>query len=240
MTKSKGANRPRFKWREEVEVLMLKQHYANTPTKSLALVFGCTPTQVLRKANSLGLTKTHEYLSQMSRQLLADPSHGANKTWFQKGSVPVNKGKKHPPGWAPGNMARTQFKPGSRPHTWVPVGSYRVVEGTLELKVNDLPGASNVRWKPVHRLLWEAANGPVPEGHVIAFKPGRKSAKPEEVTLDCVECISRAENALRNSIHTLPPEIAELHRLRGSLNRQIHKRAKQLKDEHHEHPQQEH
>lgn len=45
------------------------------------------------------------------------------------------------------NCRRTQFEKGSRPHTWLPVGSYRVVPGgsghttlILEKKVNDLPG----------------------------------------------------------------------------------------------------
>lgn len=69
----------------------------------------------------------------------------------------------------------TQFKKGSRPHTWLPIGSVRVVPGgsahttwILEKKVNDLPGPNHVRWHPVHRLVWEAANGPVPARSVGA------------------------------------------------------------------------
>jgi hypothetical protein len=30
------------------------------------------------------------------------------------------------------------------------------------------------RWKPKHRLIWEAANGPIPKGHVILFADGNR------------------------------------------------------------------
>lgn len=46
-----------------------------------------------------------------------------------------------------------------------PIGSERVgIEGYTHIK---MPNAK--RWKRKHVLIWEAANGPIPEGHVILF-----------------------------------------------------------------------
>ena len=46
------------------------------------------------------------------------------------------------------------------------------------------------------------------------------------ITPDVVECISRRENMLRNSVHTrLPKPLASLVQLRGALQRQINRRA---------------
>jgi hypothetical protein len=125
-------------------------------------------------------------------------------------------------------MAQTQFKDGSRPHTWVPVGSYRINgDGYLDRKVNDLPGPNTVRWKPVHRLVWSDAHGPVPEGCTVVFKPGRRTTVLELITVDAVECITRAELMARNSIHNLPPALVEIHQLRGTLKRAINRKAKE-------------
>ncbi|MEN1942689.1 HNH endonuclease signature motif containing protein [Luteimonas sp. MJ293] len=77
-------------------------------------------------------------------------------------------------------------------------------------------------WRPVRVLVWEAAHGPVPEGHVVRFKDGCASTNPDEITADKLECITRAENMKRNSYwETLPPDAARLVQLRSALNRRI-------------------
>lgn len=209
----------------EVDLELLRRNFADSHTADLASVLNRKPAQVLAKANSMGLHKCRDFIAEVARQRSAVPGHGGVATRFKPGLVPANKGLRRP-GFAPGNMARTQFKPGSRPHTWVPVGSFTVIDGTLEQKLNDDPRPKNVRWKAYHRIVWERANGPVPAGHVVAFKPGRKSLDPELITLDAVELITRKQLALRNSIHNLPGELAEVCRLRGSLKRAITQRQK--------------
>ncbi len=216
--------RPWLPW----EVEFLRQHYADALTVHLAEVLGTSVERVLRKANAMGLKKSVELIAATARERTSRPDHGGRRTRIQPGQEPWNKGKPGSTGHHP-NCRATQFQPGKRPHTWVPVGSYRVVpDGTLERKVNDLPGPNNLRWKPVARLVWEEAHGPVPAGHTVVFRPGQKTTDPELVTLDRLECISRAELMARNTVHRYPKEIAQAVQLMGALKRQINQRAKEV------------
>ena len=108
-----------------------------------------------------------------------------------------------------------------------PIGTLRInYDGYLDRKVSDLPGPPHRRWHPVHRLVWEAAHGPVPKGHVVVFLPGKFSNIEHEITLDRVELITRRELMRRNSVHTVqPPELARITQLRGALARQINRLA---------------
>lgn len=208
------------------EVEFLRQCYADHETHHLAVVLGRPADRVLAKAHALGLHKSTELLSQVARARSTLAGHGGIATRFAPGHTPANKGKKMP-GFAPGRMAQSQFKPGHRPHTWVPVGSFRVVEGILERKYSDDPGPPNARWRAYSRLVWEAAHGPVPAGHVVAFRPGCRTTDPQAITLDVLELATKAEIALRNSIHRMPPELADVARLRGRLTRAINEQAEQ-------------
>lgn len=214
----------------EFEVEVLRKHYATTLTTDLADLLNRPVSRLLAKANALGLKKSRELIAETARKRIEeDPSHGSRRTRIQPGTPPPNKGLKHPPGWAPGRMADTQFKPGKRPHTWVPVGSLTVnADGYLDRKVADGQGPRHKFWKPVHRLVWEEANGPVPDGHVVVFKVGRKSTDPALITLDAVELVTRSELMRRNSFHNnYPPELVEITRLRAQITRQINNRRKE-------------
>jgi hypothetical protein len=210
------------------EVALLRQSYATYRTGVIAQVLGRRESNVYQKATKLGLKKDRECVRQWSREAMADPNHGGHRSRFVQGQEPANKGKKHPPGWSPGRMSQTQFKRGNKPVTWLPVGTYRVNDGMLERKVNDLPGPPNVRWHAVSRIVWEEAHGPVPKGHVVVFKPGRQTTELEDITLDAVELITRRELMRRNSVHTVyPPELARTVQLRGVLTRAINHRSKE-------------
>jgi hypothetical protein len=209
------------------EVALLRQHYATTLTADLAAELGRPINRVLAKDNSLGLRKDPAVHAETARQRMANPNHPGRLTQFKAGQVPVNKGIKHPPGWAPGRMAEAQFKPGNQPHTTLPIGSYRIHEGYLERKVSNAKGNASKRWHGVQRLVWEAANGPTPAGHVVVFRPGRHSTVLEQITLDAVELISRAELMRRNTRHNYGPEINDLIGLRARITRQINKRTKE-------------
>lgn len=103
---------------------------------------------------------------------------------FAKGQEPVNKGKKCAPGTGGlhPNARRTQFKKGNRTGkanlNWQPVGTERVSEdGYRERKVHDgLP--MHTRWQLVHRVEWEAVNGPVPEGYCLKCLGDRLNTDP--------------------------------------------------------------
>lgn len=98
---------------------------------------------------------------------------------FRPGDAASNKGKRCAPGEG-GNHPRARanwFRPGvlqgvaARRHK--PIGTERIVGGYLERKVHDgLP--MRARWQPVHRLNWEALNGPVPDGHALKCLDGNR------------------------------------------------------------------
>lgn len=209
------------------DVECLRQCYATQETSVIAKVFGRPVHQVTQKANKLGLAKSHDLKSAMAARAMANPQHPGRQTQFKPGSKPWSAGTKGVTGVHP-NSRCTQFKAGCKPPTVLPLGSLRIVEGTLERKVTDLPGAPNLRWKPVARLVWEAANGPAPKGHAVVFKPGMKTTALELITLDRVELLTRAELQRRNSIHQLPPALADIARLRGTLKRAINRKTKDL------------
>ena len=95
---------------------------------------------------------------------------------FAKGAVPANKGKRMP--FHP-NSARTRFKAGGRSgraaKRYQTIGTERVSkDGYLERKIHDgLPMQS--RWRAVHLLRWEEANGAVPEGHALKCLDGDRT-----------------------------------------------------------------
>jgi hypothetical protein len=223
VTKSRNIMPPRRFWQWWEEELM-RRHYADSLTVDLARVLERDPKYVLAKANAMKLRKNVELIAATASERSRRPDHGGARTRFVKGQAPANKGTKYPKGWAPGDMAKGQFKPGHVPSTWKPVGTQVInPDGYLDEKVSETPGPRHVRWKPVHRLVWERANGPVPAGHTVVFRPGRKTTDPELITLDALELVTRAELMTRNTIHRYGPEVASIHRLRGQIRRQINK-----------------
>lgn len=103
---------------------------------------------------------------------------------FPSGHTPANKG-----GTMPFNprSAATRFQPGCRAGRAAalhkPIGTERMSKcGYREVKVNDaLP--LQARWRAVHLVLWEAVNGPVPEGCALKCLDGdRLNTAPENWT----------------------------------------------------------
>ena len=84
----------------------------------------------------------------------------------------------------------------------------------------------------MHRLVWIEANGPVPDGHVVRFKPGRRTTDVEMITLDAIECVTLAQNMKRNSFrNNYPPEVVKLIENRAHLQRMINKRQRAQTEE---------
>lgn len=193
----------------EAELRTLRALYADTPTRSIATALGRTEASVGMKAVAIGLRKSAEFMA------------GEFSGRLTPGNVPPNKGKHYP---ARGRSAETQFKPGQKPHTTLPVGSYRINrDGHLQRKIGEEPGCNSKRWRCVAELVWCEANGPLPPKHIVVFKPGLKTAVLEEITLDRVECISLAENARRNHPRNKSPELAKIVQLKGAITRQVNR-----------------
>lgn len=209
----------RTPWTQQ-QINKLTEMYANHHTAVVAKAVGRTVESCYSKAQSLGLKKSDAfYQSDASCRLKGNVGAG---TRFRPGHTSWNKGMK---GLDIGGK-QTRFKPGTlngRALDQVkPIGFERLSkEGYLQRKVNnDLP--FNRRWKFVHVILWEEANGPVPAGHMLAFINGDRT----DIRLDNLQLITRREMMQRNSYHQYGKQIATLVQLKGAVTLQINKRSK--------------
>ncbi len=205
----------------------LSRRYPNELTAVIASDIGRTEQQVYYAAHKMGLKKSSEFLSSPESTQFKT---GHAPTQFKPGLVPWNKGKAGSTGTHP-NTQRTQFKAGRRPEearNYQPIGSVRICkDGHLERKVSDDTTVyPSRRWTGVHRLVWEEANGPIPPGHIVVFRPGMATTDPALITIDRVELITRAELMRRNTRHNLPEEIKELVILKYRITRAINRRFK--------------
>lgn len=226
---------PRYRrqlWTED-QIAWLIALYPDVPAADVAEALQRPVGTVYARAKQLGLQKSAEFNASPAsgRCLPGNDSKGLNGR-FRPGAAPWNKGKH----WvAGGRSAETRFKSGQlngrAAKLVLPVGTYRVNgDGYLDRKVGTTPGAPHLRWHPVHRLVWEAAHGPVPPGHVVVFKARMRTAVLEEITLDRLELVTRAELMRRNTVHNLPKPLAQLVQLRGALVRQINRRTREKQD----------
>jgi hypothetical protein len=222
MTRSRHVNAKRKCW-TAAELALLHRRYPDEPAVALARELNCSVVVVYRKAKSLGLRKSEAFMSSHQSGRLRPGSQLGINGRFKTGIVPANKGLRRP-GYAPGRMAQTQFKKGQRGNKFMPVGSERInADGYLDRKVS-ATGYPPRDWKGVHRLVWEAAYGPVPPKHAVMFRPGRRSTIAKEITLDALELVTRQELMRRNSYHTrYPKEIGLVIQARGQLVRRINK-----------------
>lgn len=201
---------------------MIREFYPAMPTAALARVIRRSVSATYCRAIGMGLRKTDEYLAGPFACRLRRGDKVGAAFRFPRGQVPWNKGKHYVAG---GRSAETRFKPGRRPQTWKPVGSYRInADGYLDRKVSDTSYPPK-DWVGVHRLVWIEAHGSIPSGHAVVFLPGRRTTDPARITIDALELVTRAELMRRNSVHTrLPPDLVRLVQLRAALVRKINAR----------------
>lgn len=213
------------KWTAQ-EVDAVRRLYPDHTADVVARVLGRHVRSVYQKAAALGLEKSEAFnASDRSGRIKRgkqNPAMVASR--FQAGHSTWNKGTN----WvAGGRSAETRFKKGRSPQearNYKPVGSLRLSkDGYLERKVNDTDPVPARRWVAEHRLVWEAAFGPIPPGHIVVFRPQMKTAVLDLVTADRLECISRGENANRNHPRNKSPELAKLVQLKGAITRQVNR-----------------
>lgn len=209
---TRRSKKKRRGWTEKEDQVLVKR-FADTHTAVLARELKRSYGAVAQHARLIGLKKSAAfYASAMAR-----------RTRFVKGQPSWNKGLSYQPG---GRCAETQFKPGQKPKTWVPVGTEVVdEEGYLKRKVrDDAPkGMSRQNWVFVHRALWEQHHGPIPRGHAVVFRNGDKS----DIRIENLELVTRRALMARNTVHNLPKPIAQLVQLKGAVMRQINRRSRQ-------------
>lgn len=215
---------PRRRWTDD-EVALLRERFPTQDTADLAAALGREIRSVYHKAYGLGLAKDPEVLAETRRRTLAEGRRSASvrARQFKAGQPSWNAGRSYMPG---GNVARGWFKPGRPAHearNYLPIGSHRInADGYVERKVTDDRAIAPARrWVGVHRLVWEAVHGPIPSGHAVVFLPGKRTVELEQITVDALELVTRAELMKRNTLHRLPQEVVDLCRLRGRLRTKI-------------------
>jgi hypothetical protein len=226
VTKSRGINQPRCEW-SPADDAKLRRLYPDLTAAAVAEKLGRRVQQVYARANSLGLSKSDEFK--------ASPASGRTRgdrgqaTRFQRGQACWSKGTKGVVG-IDARCRGTQFKkgrPANEAHNYQPIGTEKVdrKRGALLRKITDDPAIVPAqRWRPVHTLVWEAAHGAAPAGHMVRFRDGMKTFVASEITLDRLELVTLRENMLRNTIHNYPQPIPQLVQLRGQLTRKINRR----------------
>lgn len=109
--------------------------------------------------------------------------------WFEKGCIPMNKGKKMSREQYEASKA-TMFKNGMRPHNTKKVGDMsKRSDGRWYYKVSD------GNWELLNRYVYEQYYGPIPEGCLVVHKDGdMDNMHPDNLIL-----IDRGDNIVMNS-----------------------------------------
>lgn len=218
------------------QIAQLRALYPDMKAATVAQEIGRTEKSVHAKARQLGIGKSEAFKKSWAsgRIQAANTDPRMVATRFKPGLTPWNKGKPGATGLHD-NCRATQFKPGQKPHTTAPIGAYRVnvTKGIprLEQKLNDKPGPNHVRWIPVSRIVWEQHHGPIKPKHIVVFADSKQATTVlEEITVDKLICITRAEHARRNSMYSKDHELGRLAQLKGAITRQINRITKEHKE----------
>lgn len=221
-------SRLRSPWTLQTEELMVLLYPHAMPGEMEALL-GLGRMPVLSKASAMGLKKTKAVRSRVAsvRQARLRERQGEDlyrQSRYLPGNVPWHTGTK---GQHTGGGA-TRYQKGNKPPTLLPVGSVRVrtISGVPNVLMEKV--AQPDKWRQVAHLVWEIANDrPLPHNHIIVFKDGcRHNLNPDNLQL-----LNRTEWALRISPlcnPNVPPEHADVLRLRGALTRGINSAQKRI------------
>ena len=203
--------------KEEINILLRDYQDPNIFSADIAKRLDRTLSQVYQKARKMGLKAPLERIRLAGKLGTNHPNAVAHR--FKKGSIPPNKGKKMSPEVYE-KVKETMFKKGNSPVNHREVGSERInVDGYIETKVAE----PNV-WKLKHRIVWEQHNGVIPAGYNVQFK----NHNTQDCRIENLYLISKAEQMrTENSlIAKYPKELQDVIRLKGVVNRQIHKHQK--------------
>lgn len=184
---------------------IIREYYADHPTKVIALVVGWSVSQIYHYAYSKGLKKSETFHAELMRIEAERITKRGERYRFTKGHTPANKGKKMKPEVYL-KAQPTMFKKGNKPHNYMPVGSEAITkDGYVKVKIAD-PN----KWELKHRLVWEQHNGPIPKGYNVQFKDGNRA----NTCITNLYLISKSDQISDNSIVRYPPELRRaIHRV---------------------------
>ena len=135
---------------------------------------------------------------------------------FEKSQAPVNKGVPCAPGTGGRhpNAQKSQFKKGQEPHNTKYLGHERLSkDGYVEISIAETNPHTGYGRRYVHKHvhLWEAVNGPVPDGFCLKALDGDKSntdpANWEAIPRAVLARLNGGRHKKRLAYNEAPPEI---------------------------------
>lgn len=121
-------------------------------------------------ASSMTIAQLAEQLGRTTKQTASTMKRHGIRTGrdgrFAPGSVPANKGTKGLKG-----ANSTSFVKGQLPHNTKQDGDITIRTDKRGVQYQHIRLA-NRKWAYLHRVNWEAANGPIPEGHILVCMDG--------------------------------------------------------------------
>ena len=122
-------------------------------------------------------------------------------TRYRPGRSSWNSGRKFP-----GRTNSGCFTDGHEAENSLPIGSIRKHGGYWVKKTTNF--AKNDNWEYLHRLIWEEANGPVPDDCIVIFLDGNK----DNLDLENLMCVTRAAACIANNKYGTVKGEPELNR----------------------------
>ena len=211
--KAPGAKQLRTgKWTQLDDLLQLL--YADMKNEDLSDLLGMPAEDIASRASRLGLHKSAETLKHTYSEAMLRSGRRAGQ--FEQGQRPWNKGVH---GYSV-ELGRSHFKPGNRPHTWVPVGTERWT--TPPLSTPNGPRylkrkvAEPNHWALVHHIVWEQHHGPVPANCVVTFA----DCDTSNTAIANLRCVPRAELSASNGAG-VPLDLLPAWRLTRELQQEL-------------------
>jgi len=196
---------------------MMREFYPNCTMAELTVMIGKSVSAIYGRSEKLDVRKSQEYLDSPKACRLRRGDNIGAEYRFKKGQIPVNKGVK---GICYEGSKATQFKSGSKPLNYKPVGTIRFIrdksDGYFEMKMAE----GMHQWRLLHRVIWERLNGAIPKGQIVIFLDKNQ----KNLNIKNMALMTKAENMKRNTVHNYPKDIVHLVQLKAALNRQINKR----------------
>lgn len=207
------ASKPRVVTDEKRRYIL--EHYADTPIDEIIRATGLKKASIYGTARKLGIRRSEEHIKETRRMLgkTLSQSPASIRTRFSKGSIPVNKGRAMSEETRR-KVSRTFFKKGNTPHNACKVGDMIVTsDGYAKIKIADN------KWRFRSVLVWEAAHGAVPEGHIICHMDGDKLNDD----LSNLRLLNKREHLLKNRFRDYPIELIEVWDLSLRLKQKLGK-----------------
>jgi len=177
------------KFTNEQEVF-IRKHVLSTGNDKLTNIFNKYFNLNLTKKQIQGFKKNHKITSGLTG-------------YFEKGHIPIDAIKK---GQRIG--IATEFRKGNKPLNIAPIGTEVIKsDGYRYRKIYDKGKDHRENWKQVHRLVWEAVNGPIPKNYKIIFLDSNKL----NTDLNNMELITDSEMLIINRNNLIKAD-AELTR----------------------------